>query len=104
MSGLVGLPVGPGIPQVKRLGVRAEQVGQQGGCRSHLGVPVLRRLDDLRVQAKRRVVHEHATVHGGQVDRALHRVREGIERADDVIAVEAEVKREVVRVPAGTTT
>ena len=28
--------------------------------------------------------------------RALHRVREGIERADDVIAVEAEVKREVV--------
>ena len=61
-----------------------------------LGVAVLLRLDDLGVDAERDVVDEDPAVDGGEVDAALDGVAEGVERADDVVAVEAEVEREVV--------
>ena len=45
-----------------------------------LGVPVLRRLDDLGVHAERDVVDEDPLVHRGQVDAPLDRRAEGVER------------------------
>ena len=54
------------------------------------------RLDDLGVDAERHVVDEDPPVHLGEVDAPLDRLVEGVERADDVVAVEAEVEGEVV--------
>jgi len=89
----------PGEPQVERVRVAAEQVGQHGRRRAELGLAVLGGLHHLRVQAERRVVHEHPAVDRGQVDRALDPVAEGLERADHVVAVQAQVQGEVVPGP-----
>ena len=53
-------------------------------------------LDGLGVEPERDVVDEDASVDLGEVDAALAAVDERVERADDVVAVDAEVEREVV--------
>ena len=53
-------------------------------------------LDRLRVEPERDVVDEHAPVDLSQVDAALATVDEGVEGADDVVAVNSEVEGEVV--------
>jgi len=83
-------------PEVERVVVVAEQVGQHAGRGAHLVVAVLVGLHDARVQAQRHVVHEHAPVHRGEIDPPLESARECVEGADDVVAVDAEVEREVV--------
>jgi hypothetical protein len=88
--------VRPGEPQVERGRVPAEQVGQHRRRRPQLRVAVLRRLDHLRVQAERGIVHEHPAVDRGQVDRGLDPVGERLERAHHVIAVQAQVECEVI--------
>ena len=50
----------------------------------------------MRVHAERHVVHEHVAVHGREVDRPLEAVLERVEGADDVVAVDTEVERQVV--------
>ena len=91
------LPVGAGEAQVERLGVRAEQVGQHVEHGLHLGVAVLGRLHDLRVEPHRGVVHERRVpLTVGQVDPPLDAVGVGVERTDDVVAVQPQVQREVV--------
>ena len=64
--------------------------------RAQLRVAVALALDRVGVEAERDVVDEHAPVDLGQVDAALAAVDERVERADDVVAVDAEVEREVV--------
>ncbi len=66
-----------------------------------LGVAVGVGLDDLRVDAERGVVDEHAVVDAREVDAPLDAVGERVQRAHDVVAVEAEVEREVVARPRG---
>ena len=61
-----------------------------------LGVPVSGALHRVGVQPERDVVHEHPAVDLGQVDTAFTALDEGVERADDVVAVDPEVEREMV--------
>ena len=89
--------------EIERRGVRPEQLGQHLLRRLELRVPVRLGLDDLRVDAERDVVHEDPIVHEGEVDHALHRRGERLERSDDVVAVEPEVQGEVVSRPGGHT-
>src|SRR5262249_3098396 len=55
--------------------------------------------DEARVETERDVVQEEAVVRTPDVDRELGAVDERIERADRVVAVEADVAREVVPRP-----
>ena len=76
--------------------VGAEHVGHGVEQRAQLGVAVALALDRLGVEPERDVVDEHAPVDLGQVDGSLAAVDERVEGADDVVAVDAEVEREVV--------
>jgi hypothetical protein len=82
--------------KVERLGVGAQQRGQHRRGRLAFGVAVLRRLDDLGVDAERHVVDEHPAAHLTEVDAPLDHLVEGVERANDIVAVEADVEGEVV--------
>ena len=94
---MVGLAARPGPAQVELLlAVGAEHVGHGVEERAELRVAVLVALHRLGVEAERDVVDEHAPVDLGEVDGALAAVDERVERADDVVAVDAEVEREVV--------
>ena len=61
-----------------------------------LAVAVPRALDRLGVHAERHVVDEHPPVDLGEVHPPLPAVDEGVERTDDVVAVDPEIEREVV--------
>ena len=76
--------------------VGAERVGDGVEQRAQLRVAVPVALHRLGVEAERDVVDEHAAVDLGEVHPALAAVDERVERADDVVAVDAEVEREVV--------
>ena len=64
--------------------------------RARLGVAVGRLPNRVAVDPERDVVEEEAAVHLGHVDPALDAVGEGVERADQIAAVDADVEREVV--------
>ena len=64
--------------------------------RARLGVAVGRLPNGIAVDPERDVVEEEAAVHLGDVDPALDAVGEGVERADEIAAVDADVEREVV--------
>ena len=64
-----------------------------------LGVAVAVALHRLRVEAERDVVDERPAAHLAEVDALLAPVDEGLEGADDVVAIDAEVEREVVAGP-----
>ena len=86
-----------GEAQVERGGCGAEQVGQHPQRRAELVVAVPVGLHDGCVDAERDVVHEDRAVDGGQVDAALEPLGTiGVQGADDVVAVNAEIEREVV--------
>ena len=95
---LVLSAVGAAPAQLARraTGLGAEDV--RGGVehRPQLGVPVALALDCLGVEPERDVVDEHAAVDLGQVDAALPSGDEGVEGADDVVAVDPQIEREVV--------
>ena len=61
-----------------------------------LRVAVLGSLHGLGVEAEGDVVDEHAAVDLGEVDAPLAAVDERVEGADDVVAIDPEVEREVV--------
>ncbi len=84
-------PLGP-----ERVGQRVEQSPQ-------LRPPILLLAHRLGVDAERDVVDEDAPVDLAQVDATLTPVDEGVERADDVFAVDAEVEGEVVAGPGRDT-
>ena len=92
--GLAGRGIGPA--ERLRVGLGAERVGDGVEQRAHLGVAVGLLLDRLGVHAERDVVHEHAAVDLGQVDHDLAAVHERVERAHHVVAVDAQVQRQVV--------
>ena len=64
--------------------------------RARLGVAVGRLPNGVAVDPERHVVEEEAAVHLGHVDPALDAVGEGVERADQIAAVDADVEREMV--------
>ena len=80
-------------------GLGAEDI--RGGVehRPQLRVPVPLALDGLGIEPERDIVDENAAVDLGQVDAALSSGDEGVEGADDVVAVDPQIEREVV---AGT--
>ena len=57
----------------------------------------------MRVQTERRVVDEDLVIHSCEVDASFDSVREGVEGAEHVISVEAQVEREVVPGTSGDT-
>ena len=75
---------------------RAEHVGHGVEQGADLGVAVAGALDRLGVQPERDVVDEHPAVDLGQVHPPLTAVDERLEGADDIVAVDAEVEREMV--------
>ena len=87
---------GPIELEVERVEVGAEQLGQHLGCGAELGVAVFVGLHDRGVHAERHVVHEDAAVDPAEIDPALVAVGERVERADDVVAVDAEIEGEVI--------
>jgi hypothetical protein len=75
---------------------RAEHLGGGLHQRSHSRVAVFRLADGIAVDPERDVVEKDAVVHLTHVDRSLDAVRERIERADQVVPIDAEVEREMV--------
>ena len=90
------LPVRTLPAQVEPLRLRPDHIGDGGEQRPHLGFPVTGALHRLRVEAQRDIVHEHPSVHHAEIDAMLATVDERVQRPDHVIAVDAEVEREVV--------
>ena len=57
------------------------------------------RWTDFGVDTERHVVHEHAAVDLGEIHQPLAPVRERVESSHDVVAVDAEIEREMVTRP-----
>ena len=93
------MPAGAGPAQVEPLALGAKHVGQRVEDRLQLRLAIALALDSLRVEAERDVVDENASVDLCEVDPALAAVDERVERADDVVAIDAEVEGEVVSRP-----
>ena len=72
-----GLPPGPSVSGTARCD------------RAQLRLPVALPLDRFRVDPERDVVHEHAAVDLREVDASLPPIDQRVERADDVVAVDA---------------
>ena len=87
---------GPVQRRSSALSAGPERVGDRVEDRAQLRLAVALALHRLGVDAERDVVDEDPAVDLGEVDPALAAVDEGVERADDVVAVDAEVEREVV--------
>src|SRR5204863_4090443 len=85
--------------QVRRLPVWAEHVGDCIQPRADLGLAVALLLYRLGIEAEGDVVDEHAAVDLSQVDAPRAAVDERVQGADYIVAVYAEVKREVVARP-----
>ena len=64
--------------------------------RPRLGVAVRRLPNGVAVDAERDVVEEEASVHLRHVDSPLDAVCERVERADQIVSIDADVEREVV--------
>ena len=90
------MPVGARPAQVQPGPVGPEHLGHGVEQGAQLRVAVALALDRVGVEPERDVVDEHPPVDLGQVHAALTAVDERVERADDVVAVDAEVEREVV--------
>ena len=90
------MPAGAGPAEVEPGAVGAEQLGHGVEQGAQLRVAVAAPLDRLGVEAERDVVDEDTPVDLGEVDPALAAVDEGVERPDDVVAVDSEIEREVV--------
>ena len=79
---------------------RTEHLGSRLEQGPHLRVAVVLPLDRVAVDPERHVVEEHPAVDLGHVDRSLDGVLpECIERADEIMPLDAEVEREVIAGP-----
>ena len=63
---------------------------------SRLRVAIRRLPNRFAVHPERDVVEKQPTVHAGDVDQALEAVGERLERADEVVPIDAQVEREVI--------
>jgi hypothetical protein len=93
---VVGLSVRAGPAQVELASAGSEHFRHGVEQRAQLRIAVLLVLDGLGIDPERDVVDEHAPVDLREVDGALATVDERIECSDDLVAVDAEVEREVV--------
>jgi hypothetical protein len=85
--------------QCRRLPARAKHPIRRLHQGAELGVAVGRLADRFTVDPERNIVQEHAAVHFGQVDPALHCIAERVERASHITPVHPEVQREMVACP-----
>jgi hypothetical protein len=85
---------GPAHIDVAAAGAHHVRHGVQQGA--DLGVAVAGALDRLGVEAEGDIVDEYATVDLGEVHPTLTAINERVERTGDVVAVNAEIEREVV--------
>ena len=97
----VGFTVRPGEAQVERLGVGSEHSGERGQRGVDLGIAVLRRSHDRRVQAEGDVVDEDPPVDLGEIHRSLLGLPERIERPHHVVAIEPQIECQVIACPGG---
>ena len=70
---------------------------------AHLGIAIGRQANRLAVDPERHVVEKRVTVDFGQVNLALHRVGERLERTEHVLPVHPEVERKMVACPSRNT-
>ena len=78
----------------------AEHCRHGVGDRPELRVAVSIALHRFGVDTERHVVHEHPAIDLGQVHEPLAPLRERVERADDIVAIDAEVQREMITGPS----
>ena len=93
---MVFVPAGAGPAHVELSAAGAEHVRHGVEQGAQLRVAIALSLDGLGIEPERDVVDEHAPVDLGEVHGSLATVDERVEGADDVVAVDAEVEREVV--------
>jgi hypothetical protein len=79
-----------------QLSARTQHLRRRLDDRARLRAAVALTLHGGAVDAERDVVEERAAVHLAHVDRPLERVRECVERTDEVRRIQAEVAGEVV--------
>jgi hypothetical protein len=82
--------------KLRRVGARSENVRCRLDERSLLGHPLRRLPNRVAVDTERDVIEEEAAVHLRHVDQALDAVGERVERSDWILAIDADVKREMV--------
>ena len=95
-AGVMFVSARPGPAHIDVAAAGADHVrhGVQQGA--DLGVAVAGALDRLGVEAERDIVDEYATVDLGEVHPTLTAINERVQSTDDVVAVNAEIEREVV--------
>ena len=86
----------PTPAQIEFVAGRAEDVGHRVQDGADLRVAIALVLHRLGVEPERDVVDEHPPVDLAQIDPALTAVDERVQGTDDVVAVDAEIEREVV--------
>ena len=89
----------PGPAHIDFAAAWADYVGHGVEHGADLCFAVAGALDSVGVEAERDIVDEYPTVHLGEIHPALTTINERVECADDVVAVNAEIEREVI---AGT--
>ena len=97
------ISVRAGPAQIQPLALGPEDLGKGVEDRPQLRLAVALALDRLGVEAERDVVDEHPAVDLGEIDPPLATADEGVERADDIVAVDPEVEGEVVAGPGRNT-
>jgi hypothetical protein len=75
---------------------RSQDVGHGVKESAELGLAVARTLHGIRIDPQRDVVDEHLPIDLRQIDAALAAVDEGLQGADNVVAVNPQVQSEVV--------
>ena len=88
-------------PQPRRATTRAANLADGLEHRSNLRVAVSGPLHGVAVDPEREIVEEQTAVHLCDIDLALDRIGERVERANEIVSIDAEVEREVVPCPGG---
>ena len=95
-AGVMFVPARPSPAHIDVAAAGADHVRHSVQQGADLGVAVAGALDRLGVEAERDIVDEYATVDLGEVHPTLTAINERVQCTDDVVAVNAEIEREVV--------
>ena len=96
-------PAGASPAQVLAFALGPQHLGQRVEDGPQLRLPIALALDGLGVEADRDVVDEYAAVDLGKIDPPFATADEGVECADDIVAVDTEVESKVVAGPGRNT-
>src|SRR4029453_7708482 len=98
-AAVVFMPTRPSPAHIDFTAARPDYVGHGVEHGADFCFAVAGALDSVGVEAERDIVDEHPTVDLGEIHPALTAINERVECADDVVAVDTEIEREVI---AGT--